>query len=293
MYQRDFLRDYINTSELRVFSSQIKVRLSKELAQKYDKGIYNNYLNNMETCFNMINTLNIKYPGNANPVLYVYIVPDDKYSELLKIPQIFDKGTGGGRPVSCYDLDGFNSAYGISQNLLENAPERETRIARIENEIHELSHIIQKQFFSKNQSINEGFAETLPLYTLNIEKEFEEHKKMLLNLDETQILTAHELLDSEKNGTYGVEAIIPNKSCSFRISYISSYLFIRGCIETIVKNNNCSKAEATQHFLEIVKQSNCTNEWLIYDIANAIGLSPQELLNDKTIQLRVLKNLIV
>ena len=44
MYQRDILREYINESELRIFSEKIKIRLSKELAEKYDMGNYNNYL---------------------------------------------------------------------------------------------------------------------------------------------------------------------------------------------------------------------------------------------------------
>lgn len=32
MYKKDMLKEYINNSELRVFNSRIKVRLSKELA---------------------------------------------------------------------------------------------------------------------------------------------------------------------------------------------------------------------------------------------------------------------
>lgn len=38
------------------------------------------------------------------------------------MPKHFDKKTGGGKPVNCYDLDGFNYAYGLSQKLLENKP---------------------------------------------------------------------------------------------------------------------------------------------------------------------------
>ena len=75
MYQKDILREYINKSELRIFSEKIKVRLSKELVKKYDGGSYNNYLSNMQKFLDLIDTLNIQYPGNAHPVLYVYIVP--------------------------------------------------------------------------------------------------------------------------------------------------------------------------------------------------------------------------
>lgn len=291
MYQKDVLREYISKSELRVFSEKIKVRLSKELAEKYDNGSYNNYLSNMQKCLDMIDTLNIQYPGNAHPVLYVYIVPDNSYSELLRIPKIFDKGAGGGKPVPCYDLDGFNLAYGLSQNILENRPEEETKISRIENEIHELSHIVHSQFFSTHQTICEGFAETLPLYALDFEEIFDEHRNTIIELDESQIISAQELLNSEKKGIYGAGEVLPNRSCSFRFSYISSYLLVRGCVETIAEKNNFSKAQAIQKFLEIVKQSNCSNEWLIYDIANSIGIPQDELLNGKHLQMKVLTSL--
>ena len=39
MYEQDLLREYINNSELRIFSKEIKVRLSKELAQNTIKVI--------------------------------------------------------------------------------------------------------------------------------------------------------------------------------------------------------------------------------------------------------------
>lgn len=291
MYKKDILRDYISNSELRVFSNNIKVRLAKELADKYDQGSYNNYLNNMQKYFAMINELGIKYPGNANPVLYIYIVPDDNYRELLRFPAIFAKGKGGGKSVKCYDLDGFNSAYGLSQNMLENTPIEESNISKIENEIHELAHIVHSQFFSVNQTICEGVAEALPLYVLGFEEIFTEHRNLLMELNEGQILSAEELLNSEKDGTYGKEAALPGRSCAFRFSYISSYLFVRGCLEVIVKNFNFSKVQAFQYFLEIVKQSNCRDEWLIFDIANALGLSEEELLTSKKIQLKALKSI--
>ncbi len=292
MYKKDVLREYIKQSELRVFSDSIKVRLSKELANKYDAGHYTNYLKNMQKCLDMIGTLNIQYPGNANPVLYVYIVPDDSYVELLKFPAIFNKGTGGGKPVICYDLDGFNSAYGLSQNMLEDEPDTEISVSKLENEIHELSHIIHSQFFQKNQSICEGFAETLPLYALEFEEIFDEHRNIITNLNENQIFSAQQLLNSENDGTYGAETILPNGSCSFRLSYISSYLFVRGCVEFIVEKYVCSKAQSIQCFLEIIKQSNCIDEWLIYDIACALELPQEELLKGKQIQMKALNSII-
>lgn len=290
MYKKDILREYINNSELRVFSNDIKVRLSKELAKKYDSGSYQNALLNIKKCFDMINSLGIMYPAKAKPILFIYITPDESYSDLLKIPKHFDEGSGGGKPVSCYDLEGFNRAYGLSQNLLENNL-LEMDVSKLENEIHELSHILHSQFFNKNQTICEGFAETLPLYVLNLEEKFIEHRNILLGLKDDQIFSAKQLLDSEKDGTFGVDEVLPNKPCSFRYSYISAYLLIRGCIETIEDKYNISKVEAIQYFLEIVKQSENYDEWLIFDIANTMGINPETLLYGKDMQYKALNSI--
>lgn len=291
MYKKDYLREYIECSELRIYNDKIKVRLSKELAVKYDNGSYNNYFKNIERFFNMIEILNIKYPGNAEPVLYIYIVPDSDYTELLNIPIAFDDGTGGGKPVNCYDLEGFNWAYGITQNMCENVPENIESISKIENEIHELSHIIHSQFFMNNSIIAEGFAETLPLYALGLEDKYDEHRNALKKLNKKQIFSAKEVLISEENNTYGEEELIPDKSCSFRLSYISSYLFVRGCITIIEEKFSLNRIEAIQKFLEIIRQSKCTNEYLIFDIADILGISRDILLNSRKIQIEVLKSL--
>ncbi len=291
MYQKSLLKEYVKKSELRVYNNKIRIRLSKELAVKYDQGIYNNYLNKMEKCFDLINTLNIKYPSNANPNFYIYIVPDDNYEEMLNIPETFNNGKGGGKPVGSIDLDGFNYAYGVSQNLCENHSEK-VSIMNFENNVHELAHLVHGEFFSESSLLGEGFAEALTLYTLDLEEQFNEHREALENLKDNQIYTAKELIEQEKNNSFGEEELLPNKSCSFRLSYISSYLFVRGLIEIIEAKEKITKQEATQYFLEMIRQSNYTNEWLIYDIADHLNIDKEELLNGKQIQIKVLKEII-
>ncbi len=292
MYKKNAMKEYINKSELRVFNDRIRVRLSQELAIKYDNGCYYNYLVYINKCFEMIDTLNIQYPSNAHPIFYIYIVPDDSYVELLKFPATFDNGKGGGRPVRCYDLDGFNLAYGLSQNILENRVVDKIDISSLENDIHELAHIVHSQFFNGNQIICEGFAEALPLYALDLEEKYDEHRKALISLSEEQVFSAQEILNSEYDNTFGTEELLPNHSCSFRLSYISSYLFVRGCLEIISKKYNLSKAQSIQYFLEIIRESEYSNEWLIFDIADALDISGDELLEGKKMQLEILQSLL-
>lgn len=72
MYEKDYLLEYIKNSELRVFSNNIKVRLSKELVNKYDEGVYTNYLTRFQLVLDTLMVLKIKLPGNAKPNLYLY-----------------------------------------------------------------------------------------------------------------------------------------------------------------------------------------------------------------------------
>ena len=292
MYQKDLLREYIKNSELREFKNKIKVRLSKELAVKYDQGIYNSYLNKMLKCYELISVLNIKYPSNANPEFYIYIVPDENYAEMLGIPETFNNGKGGGKPVGCQDLDGFNYAYGVSQNRCENHPNNNGNIMSFTNNVHELAHLVHGQFFNEGSMLAEGFAEALTFYTLGLEEEFFEHEEAIKNLTEDKIYTAQELLNEERENSFGKEALMPNKSCSFRLSYISSYLFVRGIIQRIEKKYNLNKKEATQHFLEMIRQSNYNNEWLIFDIADYLDIPHEELLKGKQMQISIVKELL-
>ena len=62
------------------------------------------------------------------------------------------------------------------------------------------------------------------LYILGLEKSFDDYWNILLKLDENQIQSTQELLNSEKDQSYGVAKALPNRSCSFRYLYVSSYL---------------------------------------------------------------------
>jgi len=287
-YQANILKEYIDKSELIIINEDLRIRLSKELLEKYNQGLYENGLSQMLDCIKQIKSLGIKYPANADPIFYIYIVPNENFRELLNFPS-YRNYKGGGKPVSAYDLDSFNSAYGVSNSMLENR--KEMNIMQVVNNIHEFAHLVHSMFFNKDRLLSEGFAEALPLYTLDYESSFDEHRKMLKTLTEEQLLSAQQLIGLADNNKFNTGAIIPDKSCAFDFSYISSYLFVRGCLETIASKFNLDRVSATQRFLEIVKQSQCTHQWLIYDIANAIGIPQEELLNGKEMQFNVIKGL--
>lgn len=65
------------------------------------------------------------------------------------------------------------------------------------NYIHEFSHIIHNQFFSKELFLCEGFAEAFLLYVLNYEEKVDEHREVFKELDEIQVFSVNELIELE------------------------------------------------------------------------------------------------
>jgi hypothetical protein len=278
------LREYINGSELRVVNEGFRARMSANLAAKWDAGAYANGVARLASYIDEIKALGIVYPGRANPVFYLYLVPDSEFMELLSFPH--KGGKCGGRPVACFDLDGFGDAYGESQNMEENKSPEPESISKKVNYIHEFAHLVHGQFFRGSRTLAEGFAEALPLYTMNCETQFAEHGAVVKSMADDKIFTMRELLQMQKNGDFGMTTRAPGKSCSFDWAYISSYLAVRGLIARIGKKFGLNKTAATQKFLEIARASSSqySNEWLILDMAAAIGIASDELLDGKTLQ---------
>jgi hypothetical protein len=119
---------------------------------------------------------------------------------------------------------------------------------------------------------------------MNYEEKFDEHREVIKNLKPKDIISPQKLLAMGKDGNF-LQETIPGQSCSFIRSYMSSYLFVRGYIMKVAEKFGLNRIEATQKFLEIVRSSQCVNEWLIRDLAEAIGMNGDELLETKNIQL--------
>lgn len=195
----------------------------------------------------------------------------------------------GGKLVSAYDLDSYSCAYGTSNNLLENKSELST--SKKTNRLHELAHLIHSIFFFVNQYLEEGYAETYVFYILGYEDIFLEHRHLLENLKEEQILTVRELIELGNQRKFHPPRLIPHSTCSFEITYISSYLFVRGVIEKIEEKYGVDKFEANQMFLEMIKSSEYISEWLVFDIASFLDLPKEMLLYSKDLQLNILLEL--
>ena len=280
MKPHDALREYINKSELRIISNDFRVRMSKTIAKSFDSGLYDSVLNEHKKCIRELKSLDIKYPANAKPVFYMYIVPDDRFIELLDFP--YKNTKGGGRPVASYDMDGFNSAYGTSQNLL--LDNGKISVTKHINHIHEYAHLIHQQFRVCPRIFGEGFAELIPWYALEYEKKEPEHFKAMSALD--KIYTANELLES-----VAFSDKVPEKTCSFQPSYISSYLLSRAIAERIRIKYKLSRKQAIQKLLELYGFTKYGKQWFILELAEILGMNAEKLLNSTEYQIKMLKQI--
>lgn len=284
-YKANKLQKYITESHLITINKSFKIRIHNSLYKNYLNKVYDSGIKCFANYIEEINSLNIKYPGNANPTFYIYIVPDESFKELLGFSSN-ENIKGGGKPVTSYDLDSFPYAYGVSSNVIANR--NNPNVMQDANSIHELAHLVHSIFFKmKNRLLAEGIADAITFYTLNYEEKLEQYRKCIKELTEDKILSAKELIKIENN--FDQLPLIKGYSCSFSITYISSYLFIRACLETIESNFKLNRLEATQKLLEIIMTSPCTNEWGIFDIATSIKTPPEELLYSKKLQMEIIK----
>ncbi len=281
MKTHDALWEYIKKSERRAIIDDVfYARMSSDIAKKFDSGCYDIRIAEHKKCINELNNLHIKYPANAKPVFYLYIVPDDNFVELLRYPYKYRKG--GGRPVDCYDMDGFSAAYGSSQNLLNS--DRPVSMEQHVNNIHEYAHLIQHQFGSDAQMFGEGFAELVPWYVMEYDKINPIHVAAMRSMN--KVYTANELLSSVKFSDK-----VPNMTCSFQPSYMSSYLWVRAVVEHIHSKFKLSRVDATQKFLELYRNVKFSGHLLAEGLAKEIGMDADKLLNSTEYQMDVLKQI--
>lgn len=273
------LQDYLKNSELRIVNDNFRIRMSPDIANNYDKGIYNNAIAEHTAYIKEILALGLHNTLDKKPIIYTYLVPDDRLKELLMYP--YDRSRGG-RPVACFDKDGLFSAYGATQNtfIMNGTPSVAIRV----NHIHEYVHLIQGQFHPfKHMLFQEGFAEMVPWYLMDYEKKCPAHAMALVNTD---IYSADELL---KGASF--RDVVPNRTCSFQKSYMSSYLFIRAVIENIEKNLNLTKQQAAVEFLKCYGADDTDKYSLIQNLANVAKIDYDKLVHATDYQKEVLQRI--
>lgn len=287
-YKISSLENYIKDTSIVNISNSFKIRMNNEELNDYNNHLYDIRIKAMKERIDKIKSLDIKYPYNSNPTFYLYIVPKENFRELLDFPS-YIKSEWGGKPVRSFDIDGFKDAYAQSNNiLLWNHP---VSINEDANSVHELAHLVHGMFFNNTKFLCEGFADAITFYILDYEKEVDGYKELLLNIKEEDILNANQLIEAEDNNTFNSIPLVPNKWCSFSKYYISSYLFVRSCIEKIEKDKGLTKKEALQELLNIMYNNHSIKQNQVFRIADELNIDKDTLLNSIELQIKTLNNI--
>lgn len=287
-YKISSLENYIKDTSIVNISNSFKIRMNNEELNDYNNHLYDIRIKAMKERIDKIKSLDIKYPYNSNPTFYLYIVPKENFRELLDFPS-YIKSEWGGKPVRSFDIDGFKDAYAQSNNiLLWNHP---VSINEDANSVHELAHLVHGMFFNNTKFLCEGFADAITFYILDYENEVDGYKELLLNLKEEDILNANQLIEAEDNNTFNSIPLVPNKWCSFSKYYISSYLFVRSCIEKIEKDKGLTKKEALQELLNIMYNNHSIKQFQVFRIADELNIDKDKLLNSIELQINTLNNI--
>lgn len=278
----DALQKYVEHSEKReIISGRFYARMSSDIAKNFDDGMYDIMLDDHKRCIYELDTLGIKYPLNVQPKFYMYIVPDESFIGLLHMPH--KRLKSGGRPVPSYDVDGFITAYGTSQNCLVNG-DKSVDITKHVNLVHEYSHLVKTQFCFGAVALSEGFAELIPWYVLEYERLVPSHLVAIKSMKE--IYTIKDLLNIR---TLPVKDFM--QRCSFQPSYMSAYLWMRAVIERMRVKYNLSRVAVVQKFLEFYRDSGHDKVWFVMDLAKEIDMDVDKLIGSTEYQVEALKQI--
>ena len=278
------LKEYIQDSELRVVVPGLfHVRMSKDIAKRFDSGLYDIALAEHKQCINELQNIGVEYPDRKKPIFYLYIVPDNNFVKLLNWPINSSNVKGAGCQVPAYDTDGFDSAFGSNESLLVRDKQRSLSAHIVL--IHEYSHLILNQFKVRAVGLEEGFAELVPWYVLDYEKQLPLHLAAMKSMK--RIYTINNLLNMR--GRLLHEDFI--QYCSFQPSYMSAYLWTRAVVEHIRVKYSLSRIDAIKKFLDFYHNSNMDRQWFVRDVAENFDMDYDKLLNSTEYQTEVINQI--
>ncbi|MDR2524058.1 MAG: hypothetical protein LBC95_00740 [Candidatus Nomurabacteria bacterium] len=177
--------------------------------------------------------LDIEYPQKRSLLVTMIVIPREIYAELSGNP--YGQSINGS--YNPFDKI-FRTALYIDEQSFENWIFERLAI------LHELSHVVHGAFFSLE--LREGFAEMLPFYILDLEKEYPEHARKIADLLPEEILTIKEVRQRGYNPPNVVKENLP---ISLRPAYIATYLLMRGILQRLTKEFGGDKIVALNRML--------------------------------------------
>ncbi len=233
------VQDFAKHSEIRIVRNDLRIRMLPDAAKDYDMGMYHEAIDMWQNLVKEIRTIDLVYPNGAQPVFYVYFVPDDFYKNT-------DFANILGKAEYSVDKEVFiRTLCYLQKTLTDKTQNDKTNIFNRVAKLHELSHCVHSNFGEQTRFFDEGIAEAIPWYILGYERRIPTHLKWMRALPKM-----YSIQDYRDNLVPYNEKLGP-KICSYRSGYVSAYLLVRAIISNIKKKFKISPCAALQKFLDL------------------------------------------
>ena len=261
--------------EICQINGHLKVAALPGMADKISRGTGGNFLGVMEGYMAEISALPLAF--RTPPVFSFMLLPrGGMFRAVTGCP--FEMGMAGAK-VSL-DKD-FPLTLGVDETWFENGFVGEDNIQRKTGLCHELAHTIHSHWFM--QMANEGFAELLTHYLMDLEAHNPVHRQAVLGLSEKDLRT---IKDIEFNGIFSAEDLAKYGNTQERKGYMSYYLWMLGYVICLQEKYQLDKFGAVNLLLEKFRDlDQLSFAEKAAGAAESAGVTAEDLLNTLNFQL--------
>lgn len=254
----------------------LQIGMSAQMLEKFQSSdCGKNFIEVIDGYAQEIAALPLDYP--QPPVFSFLVLPrGEVFHQLTGCP--FDSGMAGAK-ISL-DKD-YPLALGVDKVWFENGFNSEANIKRKAGLCHELAHVVHSAWFIK--MTNEGFAELLPHYLMNLEAQNLCHRAAIAQFAEKEMLTLDYI---DKHGMFLPEDLQDRCKCTQeRKAYMSYYLWMLGYMRRLEQRYQLDKFGAANLLLkEFSKLDKLSDKQKNYGVADLAGADESMLLNSLTLQ---------
>ena len=226
---------FMNQLVKKPFSRNFQIFATSNFLKQNSRVASSKNIKFFQKLINEIAQLKIDYPQNREFLAAMIVIPRELYAELSGNP--FGQGINGN--LNPFDEVFKTAIYIDEQSFLSRNDWSEIDI------LHEISHIVHGAFFGI-YPFDEGFADALPLYVLDLEKTFPEHVAKIRTMSPRDFLS---LAQIRRRGMNPPREIKQNLPIALRKSYIVIYLIVRGILQRLTMRNGGDKVAALNEFL--------------------------------------------
>ena len=254
-------------------SDNLRIGMFDSMKKKFDDGLCGDFLKVMGSYVTEVSELPLEF--ESKPVFSFLVFPaGKKFGEVAGFP------IENGMCESPISLDKkFPLSLLIDEDWFEDFGDRD-HIERKTGLVHELAHVMHGAYFRKDCSFMEGYAELLPHYLMDLDKNNIAHQKAIKDFKEDD-MQSFSFMDA--NGMFAVENP-RDVNTQEQKAYMSAYVGFLGYVKRFEKINKCGKFSAVNSISkEFAKLQDMTYSDRQKSVSNLVGMSVCDVYDSTTL----------